>query len=81
MYGDDPRELPLQAGERENGDRDHRAKHDEEEAIEFNRPQLSSLRRTPFRRMGAARKITLAGRAIVCWTEQSAMEQPRSLVS
>lgn len=51
------------------------------DVAEFNRPQLSSLRRTPFRRMGAARKITLAGRAIVCWTEQSAMEQPRSLVS
>jgi hypothetical protein len=44
MYGDDPRELPMQAGERENSDREHRAKHDEEEAIEFNRPQLSAFR-------------------------------------
>lgn len=44
MYGDDARERPLQAGERDNGDRDHRAKHDEEEAIEFNRPQLSAFR-------------------------------------
>lgn len=44
MYGDDPRELPIQGSDRENDDRDHRCKNDEEESIEFNRPQLSAFR-------------------------------------
>jgi GNAT superfamily N-acetyltransferase len=39
------------------------------EAAEWNRPQLASLRKTPFRRLGLASKITLLRRTIVCWHE------------
>lgn len=39
------------------------------EAAEWNRPQLASLRRTPFRRLGLATKITLLRRTIVSWNE------------
>lgn len=44
MYGDDPRELPVEGSDRENDDRDHRSKNDEEDSVEFNRPQLSAFR-------------------------------------
>jgi GNAT superfamily N-acetyltransferase len=37
------------------------------EAAEWNRPQLASLRRTPFCRLGLASKITLLRRTVVCW--------------
>jgi ribosomal protein S18 acetylase RimI-like enzyme len=37
------------------------------EAAEWNEAQLSSLRKTPFRRMGCARKSTVFHRTIVCW--------------
>ncbi len=37
------------------------------EAAEWNQAQLSSLSRTPFRRLGRARKLTMLGRTIVCW--------------
>jgi ribosomal protein S18 acetylase RimI-like enzyme len=37
------------------------------EAAEWNEAQLSSLRKTPFRRMGRARKSTIFHRTIVCW--------------
>jgi len=48
------------------------------EAAEWNRAQLSSLERTPFRRLGLARKITILGRTSVWWTERN-HGQPRSL--
>lgn len=39
------------------------------EAAEWNRPQLASLGRTPFHRLGLAIKMTLLGRTLVCWDE------------
>ena len=39
------------------------------EAAEWNQAQLSSLLKTPFRRLGQARKLTIFGRTIVCWAE------------
>jgi ribosomal protein S18 acetylase RimI-like enzyme len=40
------------------------------EAAEWNQAQLSSLSKTPFRRLGLARKLTIFNRTIVCWTER-----------
>jgi ribosomal protein S18 acetylase RimI-like enzyme len=40
------------------------------EAAEWNQAQLSSLSKTPFRFLGRARKLTIFGRTIVCWTEK-----------
>ena len=40
------------------------------EAAEWNRAQLSSLSRTPFRPLGRARKLTIFGRTIVFWAEK-----------
>jgi len=40
------------------------------EAAEWNRAQLSSLSRTPFRPLGRARKLTIFGRTVVCWAEK-----------
>ena len=45
------------------------------EAAEWNKPQLSSLRKTPFRRMGWATKSTLFKRTIVCWVEDDPVAQ------
>ena len=45
------------------------------EAAEWNQAQLSSLRRTPFRRLGSARMFTLLRHTIVCWDNNNAMEQ------
>ncbi len=42
------------------------------EAAEWNQAQLSSLTRTPFRRLGSASKLTIFGRTVVCWTENKA---------
>ena len=39
------------------------------EAAEWNKAQLSSLSRTPFRRLGLARKLTIFRHTIVCWAE------------
>jgi hypothetical protein len=39
------------------------------EAAEWNEAQLSSLGKTPFRRLGLARKSKLFGRTKVCWAE------------
>jgi hypothetical protein len=36
------------------------------EVAEWNHAQLSSLRKTPFRRLGSARKLTIRGRTVVC---------------
>ena len=40
------------------------------EAAEWNQAQLSSLAKTPFRRLGLARKLTIFNCTIVCWTER-----------
>lgn len=42
------------------------------EAAEWNRPQLLSLEKTPFHHLGYASKVTLFGRALVCWGENTA---------
>jgi ribosomal protein S18 acetylase RimI-like enzyme len=45
------------------------------EAAEWNRAQLASLRRTPFRRLGSARKFTILGCTFVCWARDEPVEQ------
>jgi ribosomal protein S18 acetylase RimI-like enzyme len=45
------------------------------EAAEWNQAQLASLRRTPFRRLGLARKFTLLRYTIVWWDENKTVEQ------
>ena len=45
------------------------------EAAEWNQAQLASLRRTPFRRLGLARKFTLFRYTMVCWDENKTVEQ------
>jgi ribosomal protein S18 acetylase RimI-like enzyme len=45
------------------------------EAAEWNEAQLSSLRKTPFRRMGWARKSAIFHRTIVCWAQTEAVQQ------
>jgi ribosomal protein S18 acetylase RimI-like enzyme len=45
------------------------------EAAEWNEAQLSSLRKTPFRRMGCARKSTILHRTIVCWARDKTVRQ------
>jgi len=42
------------------------------EAAEWNQAQLSSLAKTPFRRLGLARKLTIFDRTIVCWADNEA---------
>jgi ribosomal protein S18 acetylase RimI-like enzyme len=39
------------------------------EAAEWNDPQLSSLRKTPFRRLGSARSFTVLSHTFVSWTK------------
>jgi ribosomal protein S18 acetylase RimI-like enzyme len=41
------------------------------EAAEWNRAQLSSLAKTPFHRLGLARKFTIFGRTFVWWREDA----------
>jgi ribosomal protein S18 acetylase RimI-like enzyme len=45
------------------------------EAAEWNKAQLSSLRKTSFRRMGWARKSAIFHRPIVCWDQTEAVQQ------
>ena len=45
------------------------------EAAEWNQAQLASLRRTPFRRLGLARKFTLFRYTMVWWGENKTGEQ------
>jgi ribosomal protein S18 acetylase RimI-like enzyme len=45
------------------------------EAAEWNQAQLSSLTRTPFRRLGRARKVTIFGHALVWWAEDETVHQ------
>jgi ribosomal protein S18 acetylase RimI-like enzyme len=45
------------------------------EAAEWNEAQLSSLRKTPFRCMGWARKSAVFHRTIVCWVPNKTLQQ------
>jgi ribosomal protein S18 acetylase RimI-like enzyme len=45
------------------------------EAAEWNQAQLASLQRTPFRRLGSARKFTLFRHAIVFWGSNETVRQ------
>jgi GNAT superfamily N-acetyltransferase len=45
------------------------------EAAEWNRPQLRSLARTPFQRLGLARKFTFLGHTVVRWKDRAAAER------
>jgi GNAT superfamily N-acetyltransferase len=45
------------------------------EAAEWNQAQLASLQRTPFRRLGSARKFTILRRTFVCWAREECVEQ------
>jgi len=45
------------------------------EAAEWNKPQLSSLTKTPFQKLGLARKFTLLGRTTVRWQGAKAVEK------
>ena len=45
------------------------------EAAEWNQAQLSSLARTPFRRLGWARKVTILGRTVSIWWKGKAAEE------
>jgi ribosomal protein S18 acetylase RimI-like enzyme len=47
------------------------------EAAEWNAPQRSSLQKTPFLRLGLAKKWTIFGRPIVCWAEGNVTRQAR----
>jgi len=47
------------------------------EAAEWNKTQLSSLMKTPFHRLGYARKVTIFGYTIVSWDNSQAIEQER----
>jgi hypothetical protein len=47
------------------------------EIAEWNHAILSSLRKTPFCRLGMARKWTVFGRTIVCWAGNDAARQTR----
>jgi GNAT superfamily N-acetyltransferase len=44
------------------------------EVAEWNHAQLSSLRKTPFRRLGCARKLTIGSRTIVRWDKDRASD-------
>jgi ribosomal protein S18 acetylase RimI-like enzyme len=45
------------------------------EAAEWNQPQLASLRNTPFRQLGLARKFTMFGYTSVWWRENKTVDQ------
>jgi len=45
------------------------------EAAEWNEAQLSSIRKTPFRRLGLVRNLTVFGRAFVRWADKEAAQQ------
>ncbi len=45
------------------------------EAAEWNKASLSSFAMTPFRRLGWARKFTVFGHTIVCWSANESVQQ------
>ena len=49
------------------------------EAAEWNQAQLASLGRTPFRRLGWAKKCTILRRTLVYWDQNQAVEYNREL--
>jgi ribosomal protein S18 acetylase RimI-like enzyme len=49
------------------------------EAGEWNQAQLASLRRTPFRRLGSARKLTLLRHTMVFWDKNETVRQTRDM--
>jgi GNAT superfamily N-acetyltransferase len=51
------------------------------EAAEWNHAQLASLEKTPFHRIGWARKFTVLGRTMVFWEQSPAAEQVRKVLS
>jgi ribosomal protein S18 acetylase RimI-like enzyme len=54
------------------------------EVAEWNHAQLSSLRKTPFSRLGRASKLTIGNRTIVCWDQsrtQSYETQPTKVTT
>jgi hypothetical protein len=51
------------------------------ESAEWNHAQLASLGKTPFHRMGWARKFTILGRTTVFWKENQAIEQSTKALS
>lgn len=46
------------------------------EAAEWNRPQLSSLAKTPFRHLGVAKRWTIFGYNVVCWGKNGTEARP-----
>jgi GNAT superfamily N-acetyltransferase len=48
------------------------------EAAEWNKAQLASLGKTPFRRLGLATKSRILRRTIVCWTQNEPVEQTQT---
>lgn len=50
------------------------------EAGEWNHAQLLSLSKTPFSRIGWARKLTILGHTFVCWAEKAEIEASRGRV-
>jgi hypothetical protein len=49
------------------------------EAAEWNQAQLASLRKTPFRLLGWAQKLTILRRTIVYWDQNQAVEHKPEL--
>jgi hypothetical protein len=47
------------------------------EAAEWNQAQLCSLAKTPFRRLGLARKVTVFGMTLVCWAGSESLTDRR----
>jgi ribosomal protein S18 acetylase RimI-like enzyme len=45
------------------------------EAAEWNHAQLTSLRKTPFQRLGRASKFTIFRRTMICWDESETAKQ------
>jgi ribosomal protein S18 acetylase RimI-like enzyme len=50
------------------------------EAAEWNQAQLSSLAKTPFRRIGLARKSTILGRTFVRWKDRKVNSSAQSTI-
>lgn len=48
------------------------------EAAEWNQAQLSSLQKTPFRRLGMVRTVALFGQTFSCWSEMKAAEPKKA---
>jgi len=51
------------------------------EAAEWNQAQLRSLAKTPFKRLGLARKLSIMGRTVVSWDGTEAKDSVRGFVS